>query len=167
MHAEQQRLCVMSVNERRRLWWWVSPSLNTAPVLLLPLWVVGANWYAGPGVMELDAFSKCVRPRFRKSVSPIITGIRNIQSQYLGDDTNNFLFWLKIRLFGGWAEPSFSFCSSSAKNLLKRARSFCEIMDQTGAGFLKPGQQQRLLFLVQAGQNDYIKEICSPEGLIF
>ena len=40
-------------------------------------------------------------------------------------------------------------------------------MDQAGAGFHKPGQQQRLLFPVEAGQDDYIKEICSPEGLIF
>ena len=40
-------------------------------------------------------------------------------------------------------------------------------MDRTGAGFHKPGQQQRLLFPVEAGQDDYIKEICSPEGLIF
>ena len=38
-------------------------------------------------------------------------------------------------------------------------------MDQ--AGFYKPGQQQRLLFPVEAGQDDYIKEICSPRGLIF
>ena len=40
-------------------------------------------------------------------------------------------------------------------------------MDHAGAGFHKPGQQQRLLFPVEAGQDDYIKEICSPEGLIF
>ena len=40
-------------------------------------------------------------------------------------------------------------------------------MDQAGAAFHKPGQQQRLLFPVEAGQDDYIKEICSPEGLIF
>ena len=39
-------------------------------------------------------------------------------------------------------------------------------MDQTGAGFHKPGQQQMLLFPVEAGQDDYIKEICSPEGLV-
>ena len=37
----------------------------------------------------------------------------------------------------------------------------CEIIDQAGAGFYKPGQQQRLLFPVEAGQ-----EICSPEGLV-
>ena len=48
-----------------------------------------------------------------------------------------------------------------------RGWSLCEIMDQAGAGFHKPGQQQRLLFPVEAGQDDYIKEICSPEGLIF
>ena len=40
-------------------------------------------------------------------------------------------------------------------------------MDQAGAGFHRPGQQQRLLFTVEAGQNDYIKEMCSPKGLIF
>ena len=40
-------------------------------------------------------------------------------------------------------------------------------MDQAGAGFHKHGHQQRLLFRVEAGQDDYIKEICSPEGLIF
>ena len=39
-------------------------------------------------------------------------------------------------------------------------------MDQAGAGFIKPGQQERLIFPVKAGQDDYIKDICSPEGLI-
>ena len=39
-------------------------------------------------------------------------------------------------------------------------------MDQAGAGFYKPGLQQRLLFPVEAGQDDYFKEICSLEGLI-
>jgi hypothetical protein len=32
-------------------------------------------------------------------------------------------------------------------------------MDQAGAGFHKPGKQQRLWFPVEAGQNDYIKAI--------
>ena len=41
----------------------------------------------------------------------------------------------------------------------QRGWSLCEIMDQAGAGFIKPGQQQRLLFPVEAGQDDYIKEI--------
>ena len=45
-----------------------------------------------------------------------------------------------------------------------RGWSLCEIMDQVGAGFHKPGQQQRLLFPVEAGQDYYIKEICSPGG---
>ena len=49
----------------------------------------------------------------------------------------------------------------------KRGWSLCEIIDQPGAGFYKPGQQQRLLFPVGAGQDDYIKEICSPECLVF
>ena len=40
-------------------------------------------------------------------------------------------------------------------------------MDQVGAGFHKPGQQQWLLFPVEAGKDDYIKEIYSPQGLIF
>ena len=40
-------------------------------------------------------------------------------------------------------------------------------MDHAGAGFHEPGQQQRPLFLVEAGQDDYNKEICSPEGLTF
>ena len=40
-------------------------------------------------------------------------------------------------------------------------------MDQAGAGFHKPGQKQRLQLHVEAGQYDYIKEICSPEGFIF
>ena len=40
-------------------------------------------------------------------------------------------------------------------------------MDQAIVGFDKPGQQQRFLFRVEAGQDDYIKEICFPEGLIF
>ena len=40
-------------------------------------------------------------------------------------------------------------------------------MDQVGAGFHKPGQQQSLLLPVEAGQDDYIKEICTLEGLIF
>ena len=48
-----------------------------------------------------------------------------------------------------------------------RGWGLCEIMDQAGAGFHKPGQQQRLLICVEAGQDDYIKEICSPEGLIY
>ena len=48
-----------------------------------------------------------------------------------------------------------------------RGWSLCEIMEQAGAGFYKPGQQQRLLFPVEAGQDDYFKEICSPEGLTF
>ena len=48
-----------------------------------------------------------------------------------------------------------------------RGWCLCEIMDQSGAGFDKPGQQQRLLFPVEAEQDVYIKEICSPEGLIF
>ena len=43
----------------------------------------------------------------------------------------------------------------------------CKIIDQAGAGFPKPGQQQRLLFPVEAGQDDYIKEIWSPKGLFF
>ena len=45
--------------------------------------------------------------------------------------------------------------------------SLWEIIDQAGAGFYKPGQQQMLLFPLEAGQDDYIKEICSPEGLVF
>ena len=40
-----------------------------------------------------------------------------------------------------------------------RGWSLCEIMEQAGAGFHKPGQQQSLLFPVEAGQDDYIKEI--------
>ena len=40
-----------------------------------------------------------------------------------------------------------------------RGWRLCEIIDQAGAGFHKPGQQQRLLFPVEAGQDDYIKEI--------
>ena len=48
-----------------------------------------------------------------------------------------------------------------------RGWSVCEIMYQAGAGLYKPGQQQRLLFHVEAEQDDYIKEICSPEGLVF
>ena len=40
-------------------------------------------------------------------------------------------------------------------------------MDQAGAGFHKTGQQQRLLFPVEAGQDDYFKEIYSPKGLVF
>ena len=40
-------------------------------------------------------------------------------------------------------------------------------MDKAVAGFHKPGQQQRLLFPVEGGQDDYIKELCSLEGLIF
>ena len=40
-------------------------------------------------------------------------------------------------------------------------------MDQAGAGFHRPGQQQRLLFPVEAGQDDYIQEIRPSEGLIF
>ena len=50
---------------------------------------------------------------------------------------------------------------------LLRGWSFCEIMDQAGAGFHKPGQQQNLLFPVEAGPDDYTKEISSPSGLIF
>ena len=36
------------------------------------------------------------------------------------------------------------------------------MMDQAGAG-----QQQMLLFPVEAGQDDHIKEIFSPDGLVF
>ena len=43
----------------------------------------------------------------------------------------------------------------------------CEIIDKAGAVFYKLVQQQRLLFPVEAGQDDYIKEICVPEGLVF
>jgi hypothetical protein len=46
------------------------------------------------------------------------------------------------------------------QRLVARGWSLCEIIDQAGAGFPKPGQQQRLLFPVEAGQYDYIKEIC-------
>ena len=53
------------------------------------------------------------------------------------------------------------------KKFCQRGWSLCEIIDQAGAGFNKPGQQQRLLSSVEAGQDDYIKEICSPEGLTF
>ena len=42
-----------------------------------------------------------------------------------------------------------------------RGWNLCDIMDQAGAGFHRPKQQQRLLFPVEAGQNDYIKEIAS------
>ena len=48
-----------------------------------------------------------------------------------------------------------------------RVWSLCEIMDQAGAGCHKPGKQQWLLFPVEEGQDDYIKEICSPDGIIF
>ena len=48
-----------------------------------------------------------------------------------------------------------------------RGWSLCEIMDQAGAELHKSGQQQRLLFPEEAGQDDYIKEICSPKGLVF
>ena len=47
----------------------------------------------------------------------------------------------------------------------QRDWSLCETMDQAGAGFYRPGQQQRLLLPLEAGQDDYIKEKCSPEGL--
>jgi hypothetical protein len=40
-------------------------------------------------------------------------------------------------------------------------------MDKAGAAFHRPGQQQRLLFPVEAGQDDYIKEKGSPGGLTF
>ena len=40
--------------------------------------------------------------------------------------------------------------------------SLCEIMDQAGAGFHKPGQQQMLLFPMEAGQDDFTNEISSP-----
>ena len=40
-------------------------------------------------------------------------------------------------------------------------------MDQAEAGFHKPGQQQRLLFPVETGNDHSIKDICSPEDLIF
>ena len=53
------------------------------------------------------------------------------------------------------------------KHKKKHCWSLCEIMDQAGAGFHKPEQQQRLLFPVEVGQDDYIKEMCSTEGLIF
>ena len=49
----------------------------------------------------------------------------------------------------------------------QRGWSLCEIIDKAGAGFYKPGQQQRLLIPPEAGQDDYIKAICSPEGLVF
>ena len=42
----------------------------------------------------------------------------NIQSKNLCDG-NNFPFWLKIRMSGGWAETSFGFYSSSNNNVLK------------------------------------------------
>ena len=48
-----------------------------------------------------------------------------------------------------------------------RGWSLWEIMERAGAGFHKPEQQQRLVLPVEAGQDDYIKEICSPEGLVF
>ena len=51
--------------------------------------------------------------------------------------------------------------------MIQRGWSLWEIMEQVGAGFHKPEQQQRLVLPVEAGQDDYIKEICSPEGLIF
>ena len=38
-----------------------------------------------------------------------------------------------------------------------RGWSLCEIMYQAGAGFHKPGQQQRLLSSNEAGQGDYLK----------
>ena len=41
-------------------------------------------------------------------------------------------------------------------------------MDQAGAGIYKSGQQKKASVpWVEAGQDDYIKKICSPEGLIF
>ena len=48
-----------------------------------------------------------------------------------------------------------------------RGWSLCEIMDQAGAGFYKPGQQQRLSLLEGKQDKMTIKEICSPEGLNF
>ena len=53
----------------------------------------------------------------------------------------------------------------SLKN--QRGWSLCEIIEHKGAGFYKPGQQQRLLFPVEAGQDDYNIEKSSPEGLVF
>ena len=41
----------------------------------------------------------------------------------------------------------------------QRGWSLCEIINQAGAGFYQPGQQRRILFPVEAGQDDYIKEI--------
>ena len=49
--------------------------------------------------------------------------------------------------------------ADKAIKLPLRGWSLCEIMKQAGAGFHKPEQQQRLLFPVEAGQDDYIKEI--------
>ena len=48
-----------------------------------------------------------------------IKGIRNIESTNLDENTKSFLFWLKVRLLGGWAEPSFSFWSSSTRKSVK------------------------------------------------
>jgi hypothetical protein len=42
------------------------------------------------------------------------------------------------------------------KCLSVRGWSLCEIMNQAEAGFHMPGQQQRLLFPVSAGQDDYM-----------
>ena len=50
------------------------------------------------------------------------------------------------------------YCRTQVVQCDLRGWSLCEIIDQAGAGFPKPGQQQRLLFPVEAGQDDYIKE---------
>ena len=44
----------------------------------------------------------------------------------------------------------------------QRGWSFCEIMDQAGVRFHKPGQQPRLLFPVEVGQDLTISKKYDP-----
>ena len=48
------------------------------------------------------------------------------------------------------------------KWLFPRGKSLHEIMNQAGAGFHRPGEQQRLLLPPEAGQNDCIKRNMIP-----
>ena len=70
-------------------------------------------------------------------------------------------------LHGSMCKAKFHGFFTCAEQSLQRGWSLWEIMEQAGAGFHKPEQQQRLVLPVEAGQDDYIKEICSPEGFIF
>jgi hypothetical protein len=94
--------------------------------------------------MDFPLYFQKVMLLWQRSIVEIDYGFFRVFGPYfIGKSLGTF----KILIFGLW---------SFIPHPYQRGWSLCEIIDHAGAGFYKPGQQQRLLFPVEAGPYDFI-----------